>query len=807
MPKAPPRRSERLKQRQPPGTNPVSSTFSAGGRVARGKRPEAIDMDSPPSAATEGGQDPPPNAAIRLAVQPRPGDIPFQLEVFFQCEASQLAAAPIRIHVKSPDRITFHRLSGQSSRDKRPLELNEQEQAPTKRPRHEPLPVQVSNGDDDTSCVQFEGEECQGSLADGYVVDLGLVKAFPSESYAEIPLEHCHDADQESRAETLPEGHTPQLRVMRISANIVIIFFIVAGLVIVFALTAFLSPEPPEPPGPPTGRQVSLQPVDWFQQAMWLEVGLISTARTTLIGEADQEPPGWACLPGLRPSDGPLHSSVNQPQPSAGSDWWSADTPFYPRYKPWDSTSDGIYVPETPFVLDVKRVLNRIFHDLETIAAHGPPSFRFQRGKSTQFRWSTSNGTFVPPHDTLPTLTFDWAEFMKPSSTVPGFPSSSPGGNPPSPTARPETIMEVFNLEPRIKELWDQLQPALIRLYFLSSTQNSEVVSFWPEEINGRALWMLFKLEVLGHNFTESNHDWGSDQCRIGCLHPKPTIDLAGPPSTMTPRMPRDTGIPSDVPMSFIEAVRKAQREKDRESQATTTQGECHDYIDWPTTNAAAAPCPPCPDLSTMSHEPHQLPRPDDWSAAQKTNNTAIELLNILNITVAQRFEGDDDNNKYTPKVHDLFKHRDIRVKACTLTRELVDYMQQVVQTLGPEFDQGTPASHPDAQWAHKKTREALTRLHDVAPFMAEVAVVRLCEMSSRAERGVAVMQETEQRLGQLRQEITKAIEDGWLAGDGENTTYLHFPSLTDIQQDWAATQAWLRAEADDVIDKQCHLV
>ncbi|RSL53481.1 hypothetical protein CEP54_010369 [Fusarium duplospermum] len=541
-------------------------------------------MDSPPSAATGGGQDPPPNAAIRLAVQPRPGDVPFQLELCFHVEASQLAAAPVRIHVKSPDCITFQRLSGQSSREKRPLEFDEQEQAPKKRPRYEPLTVQASNEDDDTACVQFEGKECQSPLVDGYVVDLGLVKAFPSESYSEIPAEHCHDAEQESSAEIAPGGRAPQLRVMRISSNIVIIFFIVAGLVVVLALVAFLSPEPPGPPGPPTGRQVFLQPVDWFQQAMWLEVGLISTARTTLMGEADQEPPGWACLPGLRPSHGPLHSSVNQSQPSTGSDWWSADTPFYPRYKPWDSTSDGIYVPETSFVLDVNRVLDRIFLDLKTIANHGPPSFLFQRENSTQFRWSTSDGTFLPPHDTLPTLPYDSNEYLNTGSTIRGFPSYSPGGNPPSPTARPRRIMDVF-LEPRIGKLQGQLRWALNRLLFLSSHGNSDVVSFWPEKINDRALSILFELKGLGDNFTESNHDWGSDQCRIGCLHPKPTINLAGPPSTMTPGMPRDTGVPSDVPMSFIEAVREAQREKDsqstdHDSQAKTTQGECHDHID-----------------------------------------------------------------------------------------------------------------------------------------------------------------------------------------------------------------------------------
>ncbi|UPK98629.1 hypothetical protein LCI18_009564 [Fusarium solani-melongenae] len=690
-------------------------------------------MDSSPSVVTEGGQGTPPNAAIHLAVQPRPGDKPFQLEMCFHSEASQLADTPIRIHLKSPDRITSHRLSGQSPREKRPLELDEQEQPPTKRQRHEPLTAQVSkdDNDDDTPCAQFEGKGCQGPLVDGYVVDLGLVKAFRSES------EPCDDVDQESRAAIAPESRTPHLRVMRVSASIIIIFFIVAGLVIVFTLTAFLSTGPPEPPGPPTGRQVSLQPVDWFQQAIWLEVGLMSTARVILMGEADQELPGWACLPGLRPSHGPLHSSFNQSQPGAGTDWWSANTPFYPRYKPWDSTSDGIYVPEVYFLNDVENVLDTIFMDLGIIANHGPPSFRFQRENSTQFRWSTSEGTFVSPHDTLPTLPFDAYECMKPASTVRGFPSSSPGDKPPDPTARPKSIRS-----------------------------------------------------------TKLDHDWGSDQCRIGCLHPKPTVDLAGPPPTTTPRMPLHIGVPSEVPMSFIEAVCKAQIERDsREPPTTTTQGQCHDCIDWPTTNAAAAPCPPCPGL------PAQLSHPDDWSVAQETNNTAIELLKILNITVAHRFEGNDGDDELAPKVHDIFQYRDIRVKVCTLARELVDYMQQVVQVLGPEFGQGTPASHPDAQWAHDKTREALSRLHEVAPFMTEVVVVRLCEMSSRAERGVAVVQETERRQGELRQEIIKAIEDGWLSSDGENTTYLHFPSLIDIQQDLADTLVWLHAEDQDTCD------
>lgn len=349
-------------------------------------------MGSAISVVTEGRQDPPPSSAIRLAVQPRPGDVPFQLELCFHGEASQLAVALIRIHFKSPDSVTIHRLSGQSWRKKRPLEPDQLEQTPTKRQRHD-LGEVLAGNDSDKSAVY------------GHVVNLGLIKAFPPEACPEVPSEPHDDADQER----LTESRAPQMCVIRLSTTMVLIIVTVASLAVVFALTAFLpSGGLLEQPEPPTGPQVSLQPVEWFQQAMWLEIGLISTARTTLLGEADQEHPGWACLPGLRPSHGPLHSSSSsQRQPGFDSEWWSPDTPFYPRYKPWDSTSDGIYVPELDFVHDIHEVVHSVLNDLETIADHGPLSFRFQRDNSTQFHWSTSEGTFMRSHDTLPTLKFD----------------------------------------------------------------------------------------------------------------------------------------------------------------------------------------------------------------------------------------------------------------------------------------------------------------------------------------------------------------------------------------------------------------
>ncbi|KAF5006913.1 hypothetical protein FDECE_6737 [Fusarium decemcellulare] len=184
----------------------------------------------------------------------------------------------MRIHLSSPDRVAFHRLANQSSRK------NDDAWNSTDRSKS-----QQSDDHDNTSCVQFEarneGRDCQEALVDGYVVDFGLVKAFPSEPDAECLPEPRHDTDQEGRTGTASESHIPQLRVMRIFATIVIVIILVAGLVVVFLVTLTTALLPPS-------RQVSLQPVDWFQQAMWLELGLMSTARITLLGEAEREQPG-----------------------------------------------------------------------------------------------------------------------------------------------------------------------------------------------------------------------------------------------------------------------------------------------------------------------------------------------------------------------------------------------------------------------------------------------------------------------------------------------------------------------------------
>ncbi|KAF4472170.1 hypothetical protein FALBO_923 [Fusarium albosuccineum] len=486
------------------------------------------------------------------------------------------------MHLRSPDRVTFHHLASQSwQKKRRRVELDQQELKLAKRRRHEPGSARSSSSDDDHDNVS--------SLVDGYVVDLGLVKAFPSKPDAECLPEPRHDTDQEGRAGTTTESHIPQLRVMRTSATIVIVIIIVAGLVIVFPVTLTTALLPPRPPS----RQVSLQPVDWFQQAIW-------------DGPVDRVS-GRAITPCTHPSKSP------NPRPGVRSEWWLPDSPFYPRYKPWNSTPDGIYVPESYFVHDVGTALDSVFADLETIADHWPPLFRFQRENSTQFRWSTSADTYMPPNDTLPTLSLDLDEILKlaSASTVLGLPPSAgcwwwPLSKPYSP-------------------LREQLGAALGKLGSDNSDRNDEVASFWPAIINDQALMMLFKLADFGGRVMEPDHDRASD---------------------------------TDIPLDFTEAVCKTQEER----------------------------------ITVLTQR-------------IKANGTAIELLKILNMTVDQRFEGDGD--KGAPKVDDLFNYRD------------------VVQVLGPGY-QGMTASHPDAQWAHAKTQEALSRLHDITPFINQLAVGRL---------------------------------------------------------------------------------
>lgn len=131
------------------------------------------------------------------------------------------------------------------------------------------------------------------------------------------------------------------------------------GTSIIFILTTLITPftvslplrmsfTPRDPPASP------FRPVDWFDQIANLETALISISRVILFGEVSEEDPGWRCLPGLRPLEGPLHLADND---NAATLIWSSNSPFYPRYKPCDTISNGSFVPEDFFLEDLEKSL------------------------------------------------------------------------------------------------------------------------------------------------------------------------------------------------------------------------------------------------------------------------------------------------------------------------------------------------------------------------------------------------------------------------------------------------------------------
>ncbi|KPM46525.1 hypothetical protein AK830_g49 [Neonectria ditissima] len=778
MPKAPsPRRSERLKRRYRPmdrDDSPRTSTPPiTRGRRHREAARQATDNQDPSS----------PMATIRLAVQPRPADAPLELELRFQRQTSRLETTPVQVYLRTPDRATFHRLAGPSAPGKRRLDSGEEPRVSAKRRRSTSPPSGGGGtGDAGTEEVQFEARGEQNASeempGDGYVVDLGLVSIFPA-------------APQNGQGYYVSEA--PLRRVIPVILVVfpaMCVFFIVINVAtMVFHSNPVLRPAMHRP------RHISLQPVDWFEQAMWLEVRLSSMARMTLLGERELEEPVWQCLPGLRPTHGPLHSLDSATTAQTSYQKWDPRSPFYPRYKPWETTSTGVYVPEFYFARDVETVAFQVLDDLDTIANHGPPWFLFKKGTSTQFRWSTSMTQFVAPHEALPTLDDDtWCD----DSTIDGMPPTSPGDPHPFPTARPFTTRWICNLEPGVQELRANFTWIIQRLAAPGAAMSAENdVLSWQGFTGRRSSTLVGRLRALQSRLHEMDQDWASDQCRVSCLHPKSTVDLAGPRPTSTSTstctgsstgtMPLPTEIPWGIPDGFIDQARRA--ESKRRARSSYWEASARSY-------APAASSPTCSHSLPTSCEPEQLPDPYEWSAAQKTNKTALEILNIVNKTIAQQYR----RTEKQPRAYaDILNFRDVRTRACKWLRSLDGHVQQVTDALQPESMWGTLLDE-DELWEHRETREAVARLHDVAPFLSEIAVPRLCEMSARAERGAMLMEETEQRQRELQQELNKVIQDGWVVNSSDGTTaYLHFPAWTSFLPLWMNTSDWLVHEADNV--------
>ncbi|KAM0210080.1 hypothetical protein ACHAQD_010896 [Fusarium lateritium] len=134
-----------------------------------------------------------------------------------------------------------------------------------------------------------------------------------------------------------------------------------------------------------------------------------------------------------------------------------------PRYRdqPWVTTSNGSYVSETLFLQDLNEILFTALENLQEIANFGPRDFLFSSESSTQFRWSTSAGEFISPHVALPTFPVNMAELETPGGTVPGMPPTTGGQQQATPTARPDSVNHIYNVDPGLGKLQRDLETTL----------------------------------------------------------------------------------------------------------------------------------------------------------------------------------------------------------------------------------------------------------------------------------------------------------------------------------------------------------
>jgi hypothetical protein len=206
--------------------------------------------------------------------------------------------------------------------------------------------------------------------------------------------------------------------------------------------------------------------------------------------------------------------------------WPSEDADFLTGAPRWVSNSANRPVPERYFLQDLFTVSTSLCHGL-LHADHGPPTFRFTNGSSTQFRWSTDPTdpralTFLPPHATLPPVDADGLSgyFRQPSV------SEEPDDGPPEPTARPMFPAYVENLDPPLARLClrlDDLVARLPRVYreFIDDGVYHSVPPSTRQSLQG----IEENVRQLRELFTGDWSEWldpepfgGSDRPRILCL-------------------------------------------------------------------------------------------------------------------------------------------------------------------------------------------------------------------------------------------------------------------------------------------------
>ncbi|SCO57196.1 uncharacterized protein FFMR_14352 [Fusarium fujikuroi] len=496
------------------------------------------------------------------------------------------------------------------------------------------------------------------------------------------------------------------------------------------------------------------QAVDWYQQATDIAVMEITVCRVVLFGEAALEPMRWKGLPGLLPDP--------EATLDAGSTGMSDYEPIF-IYKPWETSSNGIYVPEHWFLMELGHVLESALNDLEEIANHGPPQFKFTRGTSTQFRWSTSSGSFVSPHDSLPTiLDEEWVAYIEsevPDSTILGMlPHET---DTPSPTARPREPSHIMNSDPPLSRLQLLVSNMMSDLIVEHGLTRNTLVDYFPDQAWSAVTGKWFNFDLLLRDQREHNASFGSDQERLDCMFPSLVYELGDHRPIPTPGRPHYlSDIPDGIPEDYLDKVFQAHY-----SRISSQNSE-------PTSKSKrAAPS------STMNCRPSKHPTPKQWELSQINNDTAKRLVD-------NAFHRDDLDlgqkrfNKYK-SLWSVVAYSDTLEKFCGAMDEI---NKRITQVLSADY-------RVDIPWGEQS--EAVNRLRYVAPFLGDIAAVRVREMSRRASRGALLVREIDRRQHKLAEDIL----GGFVTAD----FLLHFPPIEGLLVDMELMAEWFKIEVGSI--------
>ncbi|KAF5591421.1 hypothetical protein FPCIR_6064 [Fusarium pseudocircinatum] len=360
-------------------------------------------------------------------------------------------------------------------------------------------------------------------------------------------------------------------------------------------------------------------------------------------------------------------------------------------------------------------------------------------------RWKGQPGLLPDPEATLDAGSTDdeWDAYIDsdvPDSTILGMSPHDTGT--PSPTARPREPRLIMNTDPPLSRLEILVKDIMSGLTWQHITRIT-----LADRIPGLA-WS--RVTVMWFNFDLLLRDQRTTIPPLGDHRPIPT---SGRPQDLS-------DVPGDVPEDYLDKVFRAHY-----SKISSHNSE-------PTSNSKrAAPS------STVDCHPPKHPTPKQWSLNQVKNATANRLIKN-----AFHHHDLDLGQKRLSKLMALWgvvEYSDILDKACGAMDEI---NQRIGQVLSADYN----VDHPLGGQI-----QAVDRLRQVAPFLSDIAAIRLREMSRRASRGALLVREIDRRQHKLAEDIL----GGFVTAD----FLLHFPPIEGLLVDMELMAEWFKTEVASI--------